>query len=583
MRHLPARNERALSCPEYGPARAVSAVSPGPQVNPHGAAGIVALGVLLDGRMQQGWVLAALRQALAVQGVRLATVAVARCDSRPSFAALLQRARARFDRRLRCPTELLLERRDVAAALGAPLLEIEVVRRGDGWLPTEASAAALRRCEADVWLCFSAVPPCRPLPPVSRRGVWGIEIGDGVPAGRDWAGANEIGAGSPVTMVSVVDYARSGSGVLYRSFGATVRNSITRNRLACLRKATGFFRRLLEQLTRGADAGSVAPPAAPARYPALREPTLASCLSLCWSLGSGIAANRMRALRRPDQWQIAYCFADGRETGFRPESLRYLVPPRDRFWADPFAIEREGRYFIFFEEFSFRTRRGRIMAVEVSEHGAPGEPQVALERPYHLSYPFLLEWEGSLYMLPETAENGTVEIYRCEAFPLRWSLHRVLLDNVRAYDATLWRQDDRWWMFVNLAEPGADSSDELHLYWGPSPLGPWTAHRGNPVVSDARCARPAGPLFARDGKLYRPSQDCSLSYGYSVLINRVDALGEDEYRETAVRRILPGWRNDVLCVHTCGGSNRLRVVDCLVRRRRGPGKLPPERHRSPMS
>jgi hypothetical protein len=535
--------------------------------------------------MQEGWVLAALRQALAVQGVRLAAVAVARCDSRPSsLAARLQHALDLLDRRLRCRTEPLLERSDVAAALGAPLLEIETVRHGDGWLPTEAAAAALRRCEADVWTCFAALPPSRPLPQVSRHGVWGIEIGDGVPAARDWAGANEIGAGSPLTMVSVVDYARSESGVLYRSFGATVRNSIARNRLACLRKATGFYRRLLEQMTRGADAGRVAPPAAPARYPALLEPTLASCLRLCWRLGSGIAANCTRMLWRLDQWQIAYYFAD--EFGLRgvPSGPpRFLVPPRDRFWADPFAIEREGRYFIFFEEYSFRTRRGRIMAVEVFEHAAPGEPQLALERPYHLSYPFLLEWEGSLYMLPETAENGTVEIYRCEAFPARWQRHRVLLNDLSAYDATLWRGDDRWWMFVNVAEPGADSCDELHLYWSPTPLGPWTAHRGNPVLSDARCARPAGPLFARDGKLYRPSQDCSPAYGHSVLINRVDALREDAYRETTVHRILPGWRKDVLRVHTCGGSGRLRVVDCLVSRARVTGKRRPWRYRSPMS
>jgi hypothetical protein len=122
-------------------------------------------------------------------------------------------------------------------------------------------------------------------------------------------------------------------------------------------------------------------------------------------------------------------------------------------------------------------------------------------------------------------------------------------------------------MFVNIAEAGADSTDELHLYWSTTPFGPWTAHRGNPVVSDVRSARPAGPLFSRNGKLYRPSQDSTLAYGHSVLINRVDVLREDDYRETVVHRIAPDWRKDILCVHTFGRSKRLRVIDYMVSRK----------------
>jgi len=381
----------------------------------------------------------------------------------------------------------------------------------------------------------------------------------------------EVADGSPVTMVSVVDYTESGNGLLYRSFSATVRNSIRRNRLSCLRKGMSFFRRLLERLTRYGDtwrSARRATPAVPAHYPALREPTLSALFRLSWRLVSNVAANRLHSLRRLDQWQIAYYFAEEGEAGCRQDRLRYLVPPRDRFWADPFAVEHEGRYFIFFEELPYSTQKGRIAAIEVFEDAGPGESQLILERPYHLSYPFVFAWSGSLYLLPETAQNGTIELYRCEAFPLRWSLHRVLIEKVSAFDATLWSENDRWWMFVNVAEPGADSSDELHLYWSTTPLGPWTAHRGNPVVSDARCARPAGPLFSRDGKLHRPSQDCSLAYGHSILINRVDVLSNDEYRETTVHRIMPGWREDILRVHTLGGCKRLRVVDCLVNRRR---------------
>jgi hypothetical protein len=530
----------------------------------------VTVGVLLDEGGQERWVLESLRQVLSVPGTQLAAIAVARGLSRGSFAAHLHRLLDRLDMQLRCRNERLFVPVDVATELKAPQFDVGVVRDSDGWSPDEAGIGALRRCDVDVWLCFTAIPPRRPLCPVSRMGVWGIEIGQDVSAANAWAGAMEVGAGSPVTMVSIVDYAESRNGALYRTFGATLRNSIRRNRLSCLRKGIGLFRRVLERLKSDGATWRSARPATlpiPGNYPALREPTVSALVRLSSRLVSQVAATQLRLLRWLDQWQIAYYFADEGGADLRFDRLRHLVPSKNHFWADPFAVEHHGRYFIFFEELPYRTQKACIKAIEVFEDAEPGEAQVVLERPYHLSYPFVFEWEGSLYLLPESAENGTLELYRCESFPLDWRLHKVLLEGVSAYDATLWSEGDRWWMFVNVAEPGADSSDELHLYWSMTPLGPWTAHRGNPVVSDARCARPAGPLFSRDGKVYRPSQDCSLAYGHSVLINRVDVLREDDYRETPVDRITPGWGEDILRVHTLGGSKRLRVIDCMVSRK----------------
>ena len=417
-------------------------------------------------------------------------------------------------------------------------------------------------------MCFFPEPPRQPLADFARYGVLGLEIGVDVAAGSLWAGAAEVCAGSPVTIVRVVDYRSAGS-VIYTGLGATIGNSARRNRLVALRRAIDFLKRALIAVT------STGPSAAraelPPNYPVGTKPTVARVLRLGWRLAARIAANRWLALGWRQQWQIGYAFGHGA----RPElgSLRYLVPPPDRFWADPFAIAEGDRHFVFFEEFRYRSRRGRIVAIELDENGGLSRaPVPALERPYHLSYPFLFRWRGGLYMLPETAENGTVELYRCEELPSRWRLERVLLTNVRAYDATLWQRDDRWWMFVSIASHGTDGNDELHLYSSSvTPLGPWIPHPKNPVVVDTRRARSAGPLFVRDGTLYRPSQDCSGTYGQSISINRIDTLGEHDYHETPVERIEPGWQRDIMCVHTLGGSGRLRVVDVLVKRPRWRG------------
>ena len=324
------------------------------------------------------------------------------------------------------------------------------------------------------------------------------------------------------------------------------------------------------QLTRIGDGGSI--PWArgaqlPAQYPDCAPPTLLATAQLGWRLLAQIAANRWHAIGWRDQWCIGYYFTDEHaDVAQRPARLQRLVPPPDRDWADPFIVERHGRRHIFFEEYPYRTGKGHIAVVEIGANGEAGPVRRALVRPYHLSYPFIFSWNGALYMLPETAQNGTVELYRCEEFPDRWSLHKVLLQGINAVDATLLREPDRWWLFVNVAEPGADPNEELHLYWSDTPLGPWHAHAANPVISDARCARGAGPLFRRDGVLYRPSQDCSQTYGHAVSINRIDVLDTQRYEETPVGRIGPEWSHEMRCLHTFGALGRLRVVDYQVRR-----------------
>jgi hypothetical protein len=126
--------------------------------------------------------------------------------------------------------------------------------------------------------------------------------------------------------------------------------------------------------------------------------------------------------------------------------------------------------------------------------------------------------------------------------------------------------DGTWWMFVSIAEHSIP--DELYLFSAPSPLGPWTPHRRNPVKSDVRSSRPAGALFEWNGEVYRPAQDSSGRYGYAITINRIVQLDEDGFREEEVSKVLPNWRNDLIGTHTLSTSDDLTVIDCLVRRRR---------------
>jgi hypothetical protein len=297
-----------------------------------------------------------------------------------------------------------------------------------------------------------------------------------------------------------------------------------------------------------------------------KVPTNSELLPKLLKLSLGYARTKLSYAFSFDQWSLAYRFRtsvdDPNNSFYR---FNYLIPTTDRFWADPFPVKFEEKYFVFFEEFIYKEDKAHISVVELSKSGA-GESSPVLKRDYHLSYPFIFQWKDRYFMIPETAENRTVELYGCSSFPHDWKMETVLFEGEAARDATLIELEGLWWMFVAIAD--TEFSDELHLYYSPSPLGPWKPHKRNPVKSDVRNSRPAGRLFYWKGDLYRPAQDSSRRYGYGMRINKVLRLSPTEFVEEEVSHVLPQWRKDLRGTHTLNMCEDLTVIDCLIHRKR---------------
>jgi hypothetical protein len=212
----------------------------------------------------------------------------------------------------------------------------------------------------------------------------------------------------------------------------------------------------------------------------------------------------------------------------------------------------------------FATQCGYLAAIELFADGSYGEVQTMLSTGSHLSYPFIFEWQGELYMLPEAGASREVTLWKCEQFPDRWTKASTFLTDTCFTDATLIEYDGLWWLFLTIGEEdGISLNEELHLYYATTPLGSWTRHHENPVKSDARNARPAGNIFYRDGVLYRPAQDCSTAYGKATVLNRIDILNTDSFSETAIARIDADWRVGCSCCHTLSRSENYWAVDGL--------------------
>ena len=270
----------------------------------------------------------------------------------------------------------------------------------------------------------------------------------------------------------------------------------------------------------------------------------------------------------PDQWVILIA-SNPQNKSLDWTDFRTILPPPDRDWADPFAIVRDEEYYIFIEEKLYSTRRGRIVCLTFNQKMEMQSTQVVLERPYHLSYPFLLEYEGQLYMIPETSENNQVELYRCVNFPDQWTFEKTLIKNIKAVDATLTYYNEKWWMFANIIEPRGTSWDTLNLYFSEDPRSStWTPHPRNPIVKDIHTARPAGYIQKINERLTRPSQDCSVRYGYATNFNHINRLTETDYTESIERTFKPPRKGSIVGVHTWNQAGDIVVIDAILRRRR---------------
>jgi hypothetical protein len=203
------------------------------------------------------------------------------------------------------------------------------------------------------------------------------------------------------------------------------------------------------------------------------------------------------------------------------------------FVADPFMIPVDGTWFMFFELMNWRPgcRKGEIALATSRDARTWKYEGIVLAEPFHLSYPYVFEWNSEYYMVPESSAAGSVRLYRAKPFPNRWVLDTILLRGPVHFDNCLFHRSGRWWMLTETDE----QLGTLSLFHAPELAGPWTEHPRSPVVrSDLRIARPAGRVVSVSDRLIRFAQDCRSQYGASVSAVEITRLTTTEYEETEI-------------------------------------------------
>lgn len=261
------------------------------------------------------------------------------------------------------------------------------------------------------------------------------------------------------------------------------------------------------------------------------------------------------------QWLLMYDFHDEISTSF--DQYKTIIPPKDRFWADPHILYQDDMYYIYLEEYQYAKKKGYISLIEMQPSGEYSDPVKVLEEPFHLSYPHIFYHDETLFMIPETKEANSINLYECTRFPYEWKHRTTLMDSVEAVDATVLYHENTWWLFTNIADPkGTTDLNELYLFHSDTLLNDdWSPHPKNPIVSDIKKARPAGNIVTLDDILIRPAQICVPRYGYGISLNEIVVLTEEDYYEKENSIIEPTWDTRLNGVHTFCRENKLTMID----------------------
>lgn len=194
------------------------------------------------------------------------------------------------------------------------------------------------------------------------------------------------------------------------------------------------------------------------------------------------------------------------------------------YLADPFSLVHDGERIILAEEYSYVSRLGKIVNLE---SGA-----TILERAFHLSFPFPIMINGSNYILAEASSS-----HQLSAFSLQIGDKDIPILNEPIVDPVIINHNGFWWLFCHKADD--QNNESLFIYYAETIDGTYTPHALNPVKTDIRSSRSAGPIVLINGKLIRPSQDSSNGYGSGIVVNEIDMLTPHQFAEHEINYLAP--------------------------------------------
>lgn len=261
-----------------------------------------------------------------------------------------------------------------------------------------------------------------------------------------------------------------------------------------------------------------------------------------------------------EYWDIASRRYSNNDTVVDADKKSYAfdeLKATKRYWyADPFLFEKNNRIYLFVEMFDNMTEKGLIGCSEFIG-GKFTQPQVVLEEKFHLSYPYVFEENGVVYMMPETRGDECIQFYRAVKFPTEWVKDRVIVKIKDAVDTVIDGED----IITSVITSPGEMKTQLEIY----DIKTGKPSFKNPVKPTDQITRGAGRIISHNGMRLRPAQNCTnASYGSGLIFYEINK-SENSYSEKKYSELFPfqiaSGNDTVLGVHTYARTENIEIVD----------------------
>jgi len=347
----------------------------------------------------------------------------------------------------------------------------------------EGSLRRIGELELDLLVSLVGAPQDKRIHSLARLGLVHVGFSNDQQVRGAPAAFWEVYCKLPTTGFTIYRQTSAGTEILQRANFPT-RHYYLLNLAALHAKASVYVEQLLIRIAAGGEV-PIGAMSLPYAGTVNRHPTTAHVARYLLNVSlSALKKKIARVCKIENRWSVSFVPNEWRQAVLADATL--IQNPSGRYFADPFLFVRNDETFCFVEDYDCAKGRARISVLKL----AAGQAEllgVALDEPFHLSFPYLFEHEGSLFMCPESSEAKEIRVYRCVDFPLHWRLERVVMPDVHAADSMIFEKDGRWWLLTNIDPAGiGDHCSELFVFHSDSPLSThWTAHPNNPVVADS--------------------------------------------------------------------------------------------------
>lgn len=256
------------------------------------------------------------------------------------------------------------------------------------------------------------------------------------------------------------------------------------------------------------------------------------------------------------KWEVKYRLHNERQ-------WEKLVGEPHYWYADPLLFTWKEKTYLFTEAYDEKKQIGRL-AISEYKNGRFTIPEIIIKKPYHLSYPCVFENKGIVYMIPETSQNKTLELYVASESLKHWEKKCTLLKGIQLVDTTIIQEDNKNYLYSY-----SDFNNQYVSYLFELDLGRLELNLIEKKQRNKNQYRSAGNIFFYKKSKYMPFQNNVSLYGQEILIRKADTI-KDILGENVCCDVIPdslknqsGIEADITRTHTLSYDDKLEVIDVL--------------------